>query len=77
MKNILLKGVLSFFVLVGLYSCDSFFDSIPGEQTDLEDTFTTKSKTEQFLNNVYNYVPDETQERFPTSYRGGIWTEHL
>ena len=63
MKNIFKIGTLALCLVVGLSSCNDFFDAIPGEQYDLEDTFTNRSKTEQFLNNVYNYVPDETLER--------------
>ena len=62
MKNIFKIGTLALCLVVGLSSCNDFFDAIPGEQYDLEDTFTNRSKTEQFLNNVYNYVPDETLE---------------
>ena len=74
MKNIIKVGALSLLLCGGLTACDSFFDSVPGVQYDLEGTFSNRQKTEQFLNNVYSYVPDETQERWPTSARGGIWT---
>lgn len=74
MKNILKIGVLGLLISTGLSSCNDFFDAIPGEQYDLDGTFSNRQKTEQYLNNVYSYVPDETQERFPTSGRGGIWT---
>lgn len=74
MKNIIKVGALSLLLCGGLTACDSFFDSVPGVQYDLEGTFSNRQKTEQFLNNVYSYVPDETQERWPTSHGGGIWT---
>lgn len=74
MKNIFKIRVLALIMVTGLCSCNDFFDSIPGEQYDLEGTFSSKTKTEQYLNNVYSYVPDETQERWPTSNKGGIWT---
>lgn len=74
MKNIFKIGTLALCLAVGLSSCNDFFDAIPGEQYDLEDTFTNRSKTEQFLNNVYNYVPDETLERFARNTMSGIWT---
>ena len=74
MKNIFKIGTLALCLVVGLSSCNDFFDAIPGEQYDLEDTFTNRSKTEQFLNNVYNYVPDETLERFARNTMSGIWT---
>lgn len=55
-------------------SCNDFFDAIPGERYDLEGTFINRSKTEQFLNNVYSYVPDETSDRFIGNSKSGIWT---
>ena len=63
-------------ILVGiLSSCNNFFDTVPGERYDLQGTFTNRSKTEQFLNNVYSYVPDETRERWPDNgtNHGGLW----
>ncbi len=74
MKNIFKIGVVGLLLATGLTSCNDFFDGIPGVQYDLETTFANRQRTEQFLNNVYSYVPDETQERWPTSNRGGIWT---
>ena len=53
MKNIFKIGALGLLMSVGLSSCNDFFDAIPGEQYDMEDTFTNRQKTEQFLNNVY------------------------
>lgn len=74
MKNIIKIGTLALCLAVGLSSCNDFFDAIPGEQYDLDDTFTNRLKTEQFLNNVYNYVPDETLERSARNTMSGIWT---
>lgn len=68
MKNIFKIGALGLLMSVGLSSCNDFFDAIPGEQYDMEDTFINRQKTEQFLNNVYSYVPDETRERYSTNY---------
>ena len=73
MKNIFKLGIWVLVMMTGLSSCDDFFDTIPGVQYDLEGTFSNRQKTEQFLNNVYSYVPDETMERNPLG-RGGIWT---
>ena len=76
MKNIFKIGVLALSMIGGLCSCNDFFDSIPGDQYDLDGTFTNKQKTEQYLNNVYSYVPDETRERWPNNGNnmGGIWS---
>ena len=60
--------------MASVASCNDFFPSIPGTQYDLDDTFSDRNKTEEFLNNIYSYVPDETCERWPTYYAGGIWT---
>ena len=73
MKNIV-KWAVAALVISSVASCNDFFPSIPGTQYDLEDTFSDRNKTEEFLNNVYSYVPDETCERWPSYYGGGIWT---
>jgi len=53
-------------------SCKNFFDTIPGVQYDIESTFTSRVKTEQYLNNVYSYVRDLTRESNPDQ-KGGIF----
>jgi len=53
--------------------CNDFFDKIPGVQYDLESTFTSRVKTEQYLNNVYSYVRDITRESNPDQM-GGMFT---
>jgi len=70
MKRIVLIWASALLAIMGTASCESFFKPIPGEQYDLENTFTDRLKTEEFLNNVYSYVPDETNERS----EAGIWT---
>lgn len=76
MKKILIACASAVLLMTGATSCNSFFDPIPGVQYDLETTFTNRTRTEEFLNNVYSYVPDETNERGPTTQgsMGGIWT---
>ena len=75
MKKIFIS-VLALSMTIGLVGCD-FFEEMPGVQFDLKDTFSNRQKTEQFLNNIYSYAPDDnTGERFYTSYAdryGGIW----
>lgn len=75
MNKIIKTGALAL-AMFGMVGCD-FFDEIPGKQLDLNDTFSTRTKTEEFLNNVYTYVTDDnTGERFYTSYSdryGGVW----
>ncbi len=77
MKKIVKLGLTALSACAVLTACSDFFETIPGVQLDLEDTFTSRSKTQQFLYNVYTYIPDDhTGERFysRTSDRyGGIW----
>ena len=70
----LYKIAAAVMIMASVSSCNDFFPTIPGTQYNLEDTFSDRNKTEEFLNNVYSYVPDETCERWPTYYAGGIWT---
>lgn len=77
MKKIFKTCILAFSICAGLGGCSDFFETLPGVQLDLNDTFTNRDKTRQFLNNVYTYIPDDLSgERFysNTSDRyGGIW----
>ncbi len=76
MKQYILKGLFVVGVLFFGISCDSHFDTVPGIIYDLEDTFSDKDKTDNFLRNVYSYVPEETREKYfwDGNNRGGIWT---
>lgn len=67
--NILLLATALSFTQVG---CKDFFDPIPGVQYDLESTFISRVKTEQYLNNIYSYVRDNTRESNPDQM-GGIF----
>lgn len=71
MKKILIWTSL-LLVMFGAASCNSFFDPIPGTQYDMETTFADRNRTQEFLNNVYSYVPNETGERFFDNM-AGIW----
>ena len=62
MKNIFKIGIVTLSLAMGLSSCNDFFDSIPGETYDMEGTFSNRSKTMEFLNNVYSYVNNENSE---------------
>lgn len=74
-KNIL-KGLGAAALLCALSSCEDFFETIPGTQYDMESTFQNRTRTEEFLNNVYSYVPEESRERWPNTQGNcsGIWT---
>lgn len=71
--NRLKQGILAL-ICVGLSSCGDFFEPIPGVQFGLEETFTSRQRTEEYLNNVYSYVREVTDAIHPDTY-GGIFTE--
>ena len=72
-RNDITLWITALIIVLGTASCDGFFDPIPGTQYDLEATFKDRLKTEQFLNNVYDYVPMEADERYLRD-NAGIWT---
>jgi len=74
MKNIVKKYVLTASLCVGLFACSDFFEPIPGVQFGLEETFSSKGRTEEYLNNVYSYVKEVADAIHP-DLSGGIYTE--
>ena len=76
MFKTILKGLGAAALLCALSSCEDFFETIPGTQYDMESTFQNRTRTEEFLNNVYSYVPEESRERWPNTQGNcsGIWT---
>ncbi len=76
MKKVINIAVSALATVFALSACSDFFGTIPGERYDLESTFTNRIKTEEFLNNVYSYVPAETNERNMMSVgsMAGPWT---
>ncbi len=77
MKNRLINTILALSVLVGVSGCNGFFESLPGPQLDLEDTFTDQYRTEGFLKNVYSHLPDDVTGEYKYSEvsdrYGGFW----
>lgn len=73
MKKFFNIAAISLLMAFGFSSCEDYFDTVPGEQYDMDDTFSDRGKTEQFLTNVYHYIPDETRERYTmqNTYRIG------
>lgn len=75
MKNRIKQYLLAASMCVGLTACSDFFEPIPGVQFGLDETFASKQRTEEYLNNVYSYVREVTDAIHPNTY-GGIFTEH-
>lgn len=74
MKNKVKQYILAASVCIGLSACSDFFESIPGTQFGLNETFGDKQRTEQYLNNVYNYVREVT-DAIHADKLGGIFME--
>lgn len=74
MKNKVKQYILAASVCIGLSACSDFFESIPGTQFGLDETFGDKQRTEQYLNNVYNYVREVT-DAIHADKLGGIFME--
>ena len=74
MKNRIKQYLLVASMCVGLTACSDFFEPIPGVQFGLDETFASKQRTEEYLNNVYSYVREVTDAIHPNTY-GGIFTE--
>ncbi|WP_245832436.1 RagB/SusD family nutrient uptake outer membrane protein [Massilibacteroides vaginae] len=59
MKTIKLLKYIAFTLVCGVFSsCADFIDNAPDDQLDLEMVFNDKTRTEDWLANVYSKVPD-------------------
>lgn len=74
MMNKVKQYILMVSICSGLIACGDFFESIPGTQFGLDETFGSKQRTEQYLNNVYSYIREVTDAIHPAA-EGGIFTE--
>ena len=70
MKNRIKQYLLAASMCVGLTACSDFFEPIPGVQFGLDETFASKQRTEEYLNNVYSYVREVTDAIHPNTYGG-------
>ena len=61
--GLMLAGV----TLLSLSSCDDYFDDVPNNATTLDDVFSNRDQTLNWLTNVYSYIPNELMTR----YQGG------
>lgn len=64
MKNIILKYQLVLLVpaLFSLSGCKKYLDQVPNDRITIEQVFQKKGPSEQYLANVYNYVPDQSDQ---------------
>ena len=61
MKNIISKYqiVMLGLALSSLAGCKKYLDQVPNDRITIEQVFQKKGPSEQYLANVYNYVPDQ------------------
>lgn len=53
-----------FSLLIGLSmtACSDYFDQIPDDRITIEEVFKKKKASEEYLANIYSYIPDESQQ---------------
>ena len=63
-------------IILSLTSCSDYFDSIPENVTTLDDVFSSRVLALQWLSNVYQYLPDESEQNYTGggNETRGIWT---
>jgi hypothetical protein len=56
-----IKFIVIPFVLFGMLisGCKKFLDQVPNDRITIEEVFRKKASSEQFLANIYSFVPDE------------------
>ena len=60
MKNKIFSIVLAGLAAMSFTSCEDYFDDVPNNATSLEDVFSNRGQTLNWLTNVYSYIPDNT-----------------
>ena len=69
MKKSLYILTFALVALLGLSSCDSYFDINLDDQATLEEMFSKKSTTRQYLAHCYSFIPYDER---PRSHDGGV-----
>ena len=63
MKRIIYILTLALFASLGLSSCDSYFDINLDDQATLEEMFSKKNTTRQYLAHCYSFIPFDERPR--------------
>lgn len=66
--GLMLAGV----TLLSLSSCDDYFDDVPKNATTIDDVFSNRDQTLNWLTNVYSYIPNELRLRFQGGTGNGM-----
>ncbi|MDT3405306.1 RagB/SusD family nutrient uptake outer membrane protein [Mucilaginibacter terrae] len=66
-------AILAIILMVSMnISCKKdFFDQVPDDRLTLEETFNSRDASEKFLANVYNFIKDESEQRFSVPWTAG------
>lgn len=70
-KSLIYTMVVS--VLLTTVSCSKYLDQIPDNILTAEEIWKSKSRTENFLANIYAALPNEHQQRFVNTTNSGPW----
>lgn len=66
MKRKIFGLLLAGFSVFTFTSCEDYFDDVPNNATSLEDVFSNRGMTLNWLTNIYSYIPDNSNR-----YAGG------
>ncbi|GGH18736.1 RagB/SusD family nutrient uptake outer membrane protein [Sphingobacterium alkalisoli] len=58
-------------------ACDSFLDQVPDDRQTIEEVFQKKRPTEEYLANIYNSVPDESDQWNGHPWIGNVDEVHI
>lgn len=66
--------VLAAGLLITAPSCSKYLDQVPDNILTEEDIFKSKSRTDNFLANIYFALPNELAQRYTTTENSGPWS---
>src|SRR4051812_35647199 len=71
MKKYIIKyAVLVLSLTMATTGCKKYLDQVPNDRITIEQVFLKKSSSEQYLANVYSYIPDESEEKTVNPWLG-------
>lgn len=61
-KNIKIRTLALLGLALCISSCKKYLDQVPDDRITIEEVFRKKATSEQYLANVYSYIPDEANQ---------------
>jgi hypothetical protein len=68
MKQYIFYPAIFFILIFSVTSCDDYLDQVPDDILTIEQVFQRKRYSEDFLANIYSYVPDESHRTSPVPW---------